>query len=146
MPPKKILFCADFSENSEPARELAEEYAKFLGAQLIIVHVVDTSAFDAYAWTEGGGFGQIVSGARELAEARLQAMRDESGRLMGEVETMCKVGLPAKEIVALAREELVGLIVLGTHGRSSLKELVLGSVARSVLRNAHLPVLIVEAP
>ena len=146
MPPKKILFCTDFSENSEPARELAVDYAKSFGAQLIIVHVVDTSGFKAYTLAEGDGFSQIVTSIQELAGARLEAMGNECGQLVDEVETLCKVGLPAKEIVALAREEFVDLIVLGTHGLSNLKELVMGSVARSVLRNARLPALIVAAP
>jgi universal stress protein A len=145
MPPKKILFCTDFSENSEPARELAVDYAKSFGAQLIIVHVVDTGAFESYALGEGGGLSLIVTSAQALAAARLEAMGNECGQLLDEVATLCKVGLPAREIVALAQEELVDLIVLGTHGRSGLKELVMGSVARSVLRNAHLPTLIVAA-
>ncbi|MGO9568455.1 MAG: universal stress protein [Desulfomonilaceae bacterium] len=147
MPPKKILFCTDFSENSEPARELAVDYAKSFGAQLIIAHVVDTGAFEAYALAEGDvGFSQIVSSAQEVAGSRLEAMGNECGQLVKDVKTRCKVGLPSKEILALAREELADLIVLGTHGRSSVKELVMGSVARKVLRTAHLPALIVRAP
>jgi len=147
MPPKKILFCTDFSENSEPARELAVDYAKSFGAQLIIVHVVDTGAFEAYAFAEGDvGFSQIVASAQEVAASRLEAMGNECGQLVKEVKTLCKVGLPSKEILALAREEPVDLIVLGTHGRSSLKELVMGSVARKVLRTTNLPALIVRAP
>ena len=47
MLPKKILFCTDFSRNSEPARKLAAEYAKAFGANLLIVHVIDSTTFPA---------------------------------------------------------------------------------------------------
>jgi universal stress protein A len=49
-------------------------------------------------------------------------------------------------IVVLAQQESVDLIVVGTHGRTGVKHLVMGSVARSVLKRAHRPVLIVEGP
>ena len=62
------------------------------------------------------------------------------------VKTYCKIGLPPNEIVALAAKESVDLIVMGTHGRTGVKHLVMGSIARSVLRTAHRPVLIAEAP
>ena len=45
MAPKKILFCADFSENSRPAWDLAVDYAKAFGSQLLILHVIDDKEF-----------------------------------------------------------------------------------------------------
>jgi nucleotide-binding universal stress UspA family protein len=146
MVPKKILYCTDFSENSEPARQLAIDYAQAFGAQLIMVHVVDSAAFETYAEWGAGGFGQIVSGTHELAEARLEAMGNECSELVKEVKTICKVGSPAKEIVALAQGESVDLIVTGTHGRTGFTGLVMGSIARSILKQAHRPVLIVSTP
>jgi universal stress protein A len=48
MTPQKILFCTDFSQNSEPARALAVDYAKAFGAQLLIVHVLDANSFPSH--------------------------------------------------------------------------------------------------
>ena len=67
--------------------------------------------------------------------------------MVTDVKTYCRTGMTAKEIVILAHEEVTAdLIVVGTHGRTGVKHLVMGSVARSVLKTAHLPVLIVEGP
>ncbi len=155
MTPKRILFCADFSQNSEPARQLAVDYAKAFDAQLLLVHVLDSHSFPDYTdWTgEGPGadwaeetLKQIVKRTKESANTRLESLARECGRDVKQVKTYCRIGLPSKEIVALAGEESVDLIVIGTHGRTGVKHLVMGSIARSVLKTAHRPVLIVEAP
>lgn len=146
MPPKKILFCTDFSENSEPARELAVDYAKAFGANLLIVHVVDSSGFPNYVDWVGEELDKILQRTQASAAARLESLEQECGPLPGGVRTFCRVGLPPKEIVSLADERSVDLIVVGTHGRTGVRHLVMGSIARSVLKTAHRPVLIVEGP
>jgi universal stress protein A len=146
MVPKKILFCADFSENSEPARQLALDYAKAFGAQLIIVHVIDSTGFPNYVDWVGDELDQILKRTQESATSRLESLAKDCGQLVQGVRTYCRVGLPPNEIVSLATEESADLIVVGTHGLTGVKHLVMGSIARSVLKTAHRPVLIVEAP
>ncbi len=146
MQPKRILFCADFSENSEPAKKLAVDYAKAFGAQLLIVHVVDATGLPSYVDWAGTELDQIIERTRESATQRLEALARECGPVVQEVKTYCLVGLPPKEVVALADQESVDLIVVGTHGRTGVKHLVMGSMARSILKTAHRPVLIVEGP
>lgn len=155
MVPKKILFCTDFSENSEPARELAVDYAKAFGAQLLIVHVIDSNSFPDYVdwvgeehsadWTDEA-LKQILKRTQEYAKDRLESLESECAKGVEQVKTWCRIGLPSKEIAAVAAEESVDLIVMGTHGRTGVKHLVMGSIARSVLKTAHRPVLIVEGP
>jgi universal stress protein A len=145
MAPKKILFCADFSENSRPAWELAVDYAKSFGSQLLILHVIDDKEFPGYVdW--GEKLRQILGEIERAANERLTAMAQECAASVKDVKTYFRTGTTAREIVQLGREESVDLIVLGTHGRTGVKHLVMGSVARSVLKTAHLPVLIVEGP
>jgi universal stress protein A len=145
MPPKKILFCTDFSENSEPARELAVDYAKSFGAQLLILHVIDYKDFPGHVdWAER--LRQLLESVERAAKERLQLLAKQCAQLVEDVKTYCRTGASPKEIVALAEQESVDLIVVGTHGRTGVKELVMGSVARSVLKTAHRPVLIVEGP
>lgn len=146
MTPQKILFCTDFSENSEPARKLAVDYAKSFGAQLVVIHVIDSGGFPNYLDWVGDELDQILRRTRESAEARLQSLAKECSQEVKEVRTFCKIGSPPKEIVGLANEQSVDLIVVGTHGHTGVKHLVVGSIARSVLKTAHRPVLIVEAP
>lgn len=146
MIPKKILFCADFSENSKPAQELAVDYAKVFGAQLVIVHVVDSTGLSTYGEGLVEELDEVLQRMQGFAAATLESLKAECSKTVGAVETHCRVGSPAQEIVALAAEKSVDLIVVGTHGRSGVKGLVMGSIARSVLRTAHRPVLIMEAP
>ncbi len=133
MLPKKVLFCTDFSENSEPACELAVEYAKAFGAELLIIHVIDAGSFPNYAdWMipgVGEQFNQLALRAQEAAEDRLGARVREYGQSLKGVRTFCKVGSAPKEIVSFAAEESVDLIVVGTHGRTGVKHLVMGSIA-----------------
>ena len=146
MVPKKVICCTDFSENSEPARRLATEYAKIFRAELIIVHVIDAGSFPAYVDWVGDEIDQILDRSAKTAEPKLAALADECRQTVKDVKTQCVIGSPAEKIVNLANDEAADLIVIGTHGRSSVKHLVMGSIARSVLRTAHRPVLIVEAP
>ncbi len=146
MTPQRMLFCTDFSENSEPARQLAVDYAKAFGAQLMVIHVIDSSAFETYKeWVPVEDINQVVTVARETAEKRLREMEVQFAGQVKEMKTFCKLGSPAHEIVALAGETAADLIVMGTHGRTGVEHLVMGSVARSVLKTAHRPILIVEA-
>jgi len=155
MTPRKILFCTDFSENSEPARNLAVEYAKAFGAQLLIAHVIDSNSFpdyvdwvgeEHYADWKDEALKQILKRTQEYVKDRLESLESECAKGVEQVKTCCRIGLPSKEIVALAEKESVDLIVVGTHGRTGVKHLVMGSISRSVLKTAHRPVLIVEAP
>jgi universal stress protein A len=145
MVPKKILFCTDFSENCRPAWELAVDYASAFGAQLFILHVIDANEFPGYVdW--GERLRQILDEIDRAAHQHLDSLVQECASRVKDVKRYCRTGLTAKEIVSLAQEESIDLVVVGTHGRTGVKHLVMGSVARSVLRTAHLPVLIVEGP
>jgi universal stress protein A len=145
MVPTKILFCADFSENSQPAWELAVDYAKAFGSKLLILHVMDYKSFPGYVdWIEK--MREILDDIHKAAEERLEKMVKGCAAQVKDVKSLCRSGATAAEIVGMAQDESVDLIVLGTHGRTGMKHLVMGSVARSVLKMAHRPVLIVEGP
>ncbi len=147
MLPKKILFCTDFSANSEPARVLAVDFAKAFKAQLLIVHVIDSSGFPSDVdWVTPSMSGEINELLRHIQEAAEERMASLASKCELDVKTYLRVGFPPYEIVDVAHEQAVDLIVVGTHGRTGVKYLVMGSIARSVLKTAHRPVLVVEAP
>jgi universal stress protein A len=142
MTPKKILFCTDFSENSRPAWELAVDYAKAFGAELLVLHVLDVPGY--VDWAEK--LREILEETQRAANERLQSMAKGCSHMVKDVKTYCRTGMAAGQIVSLAEAESVDLIVVGTHGRTGVKHLVMGSVARSVLKTAHRPMMIVEGP
>jgi universal stress protein A len=145
--PRKILFCTDFSENSDPPRRLAAEYAKVFHADLAIVHVVESWAgFPTYEFRVPVDLHELAVSIQESVQTDLDEMAKEFALVVPEVTTHCKIGAPAQEIVKLARDLAVDLIIMGTHGWTGFKHLLLGSVAENVLRLANCPVLVVKSP
>jgi universal stress protein A len=144
---KKVLFCTDFSENSIPARVRAVEYAKALAAELVILHVV-SSRILGYPFVENGMSSGLVELHRKIderAEQELATIARNCGREWGPVKTYLRTGVAAAEIVRFAEMISADLIVMGTHGWSGLKHLILGSTAENVVRTANCPVLIVRS-
>lgn len=132
---KKILFPTDFSHSSDAGLSYATSLARDAGASLLIVHVEEPPA--AY----GGG---------EMYYGILEPDNSELWRMLREVkptdpavpfEHRLLRGDPAGEIVETAEKEQVEMIVMGTHGRTGLKRLLMGSVAEAVVRRAKCPVL-----
>ena len=87
-----------------------------------------------------------MAGASPLHLLREQAQRsmDELKALIPDAETVIREGLPSPVIVDAALELQCQMIVMGTHGRSGLAHLVLGSVAEYVVRNSNVPVLTIR--
>ncbi len=146
MLPKKILCCTDFSDNSEPAVRTAVDYAKAFDASFILAHIVDSWAgFPAYSEGIPVDVRNVVRDLEETAKEKLENLAGELSAKIGKISTRSKVGIPAEEIIRVAKEESADLIVLGTHGWTGLRHILLGSVAERVLRGAHCPVLVVRS-
>jgi nucleotide-binding universal stress UspA family protein len=125
--------------------------AQKLGARLIVAHVVEPLWYP-HDWDymplierKGAGSGRIGTAARET-EAR-QHLRKFAGEKIDravQVTPVVRTGTPWNEIVALAKEIKADLIVIGTHGRTGIKHVVMGSTAERVVRHASCPVLVVR--
>jgi acetoin utilization protein AcuB len=145
--PRKIVYCTDFSENSIPARLCAIEYAKSFRAELIIVHVL-SSRLVGYPFFEeaiGADIAELQHKLDERVKLELDEVAKECGQECALVRTSIRSGVTATEIVRCANELSADLIVMGTHGWSGLKHLILGSTVENVLRIAGCPVLIVRS-
>ncbi len=80
----------------------------------------------------------------ELALKETSALEDELSKEGLSVKTRVEKGIPFKEIIKVAEEEDVSVILLGSHGRSNIVEMLLGSVAEKVVRKAKRPVLVIK--
>ena len=136
MSDRKILVPVDFSDQSAAALEYASAFAKDYGAELLIVHVIEPVIQDL----EGIEPIEAVEGLQ--AALRDVRPKDES---IGYSHRMLD-GPPADAILRLAEEESVEMIVMGTHGRTGFKRLIMGSVAEEVVRKAACPVLTLRQP
>ena len=141
----RILAPVDLSELSEKALQYAAELAEKLGAQLTVLYVVAEPAavlpdmMMPVPVAAPDMDDLMVSGKQTLAE--LIASKN-LGRLNPVQEV--RLGEAGEEILAAATDTKADLIVIGTHGRSGLKHLFLGSVAEEVMRHAPCPVLTVR--
>jgi nucleotide-binding universal stress UspA family protein len=134
---RTILHPTDFSERSQYALALACALARDYGARLIIVHVV---RLPVVAYGEG-----IVPPNPEVLRAAAQKELDQL-LVPVRAERRLEEGDVVGEILRVAREVHADLMVLGTHGRTGLRRLLMGSVAEQVVRKAACPVLTVKAP
>ncbi len=148
MIPRKILFCTDFSENSRAAQQLAVEYAQAFGAQLVILHVINSSRIGYPSLEERipVDIKETIDRIQGAVEKALGLVCSECASLPVDVKTSSRIGIPAREIVRYAQEESVDLIVTGTHGWTGFKHLVMGSTAENVVRTATCPVVTVRSP
>jgi universal stress protein A len=147
MTPKKVLFSTDFSENSAVARDCAIDYARVFAAELAILHVINSSQI-GYPSLEESVPLDIRSALESIqysVDKALDLIGTECRQSVQSVSTHCRIGTPAYEIVRFAREEQVELIVMGTHGWTGFKHLVMGSTAENVVRTAACPVLTVRS-
>jgi nucleotide-binding universal stress UspA family protein len=136
---RKILFPTDFSHLSDAALDHASALARDTGASLLIVHVEEPPM--AY------GGGEMYYGIPEPDRAEIRRMTEAVKPTDPEVryEHRLVEGSPAEEIVRVADEEHVDMIVIGTHGRTGLKRLLMGSTAEQVMRLAKCPVFVFKA-
>jgi nucleotide-binding universal stress UspA family protein len=134
----KILYPTDFSSHSNQAYFHAVALAEKHGANLTIAFVYSPSFFGtAEVHGEAGG-------DRGYWRNQLEQIRPVDPRIP--VRHVFLEGDPATEIVRYAFDAGVDLIVMGTHGRTGLERLLMGSVAEKVMREAKCSVLVVKLP
>jgi nucleotide-binding universal stress UspA family protein len=146
-PIKKILVPVDYSECSRAALAFAVEMARSDGAELDIVHVWDRPTYVSDAVVvqkDGGAKRSLVEMIRENAEHDMDAFVSES-KLPTELRFRKRLisGNPAAKILEELERGEHALLVVGTHGRTGLSHLLLGSVAERLVRLSPVPVLTV---
>ncbi|MCA9270795.1 MAG: universal stress protein [Planctomycetales bacterium] len=137
---KRILFPTDFSHTGDKAMQMAESLARDSGAKIIIVHVEEPPT--AY----GGGemyYGMIEPDLAQLKEM-LAKVKPSDPQI--DYEHHMITGEPSDAIARFADEHQVDIIVLGTHGRTGLLRLLMGSVAEAIVRRSKCAVLCVKPP
>ncbi len=141
---QKILHPTDFSKGADAALELAIEMARTFSAELTILHVY---AVPVHLDPLGVGYAQPLSLSQKLndnAERALEPLRHRAAKQGVMTQTLALEGIATEAILATAEGCSTDLIVMGTHGRTGFKHLLLGSVAERVVRAASCPVLTVR--
>lgn len=144
---RRVLVPLDFSEFSDRALQVARDLSDE-STELLLLHVYEPprlSRPDLMIWGElDGEMMPLAKIVKEEAKEKLDALvEDLSPRTSARLRPLVEEGRASNTIIDVARREGCDMIVLGSHGRSGFKRLVLGSVAEAVVRGASCPVLTV---
>ena len=136
---KKVLFATDFDEvgihSARKAKKITEENA----GTLYLVHVVEP--IPAYAYPGFAGFAEVEVAIREQAEKELASLAKDLG--VNKAHCFLEFGSTKNEVLRVAQEQKIDLIVTGSHGKHGIA-LLLGSTATAILHGAQCDVLIVH--
>ncbi len=139
---KSILCPMDFSEASKNACRYACEFAKSMGARVVLLNVIEPRPIAAdmtlnYIPLEE----DLAAAAREDFVPLVDECKNEGVDVSADVA----IGIPAELILEQTTKLDVNLVIMGSHGKTGLSRLLMGSVAEAVVRKAPVPVLIVKA-
>ena len=145
---KKILVPVDFSECSAQALKHARGLAEKLGAKLDVLHAYDVPTFIPPHVVVM--MGEVDAPLAEHAEHHAKQQLDDFLQKQGigkdsNIERRTLMGPPALTLIEAAEEGNYDLIIMGTHGRTGLPRLVLGSTAEKVVRGAPCAVLTIRS-
>jgi len=143
---EKILYPTDFSDVSKKALEYIKKLKEAGTNKVIVLHVIDEREVDHLSHIPG-----IHLNAEELERLREEGANKGIRRIEAElressldVKVRIEKGIPFKEILRVQDEEEVSAIVIGSHGKSSVEEMLLGSVSEKVIRKCNRPVLVIR--
>ena len=141
---KKILCPIDHSDCSKEALKYAVSFAMKEEAKLLLLHIIDIRSFNE----ELDAISKQIPDEETFEQLRVklldcipEAIRDDM-----DVEAIVIQGIPFVEIISTAKEKEIDMIVIGSHGRTGISHMMLGSVSEKVVRKAPCPVLTVRQP
>lgn len=141
LPFSRILVPVDFSPTSEVAVGAAIELARTFGARLTLLHVWSIPSMgyaEALAWP--------LEGMEAAARAALDDVLARVVKSVPTTDTQLRFGVDWERIIEAIGDDKSDLVVMGTHGRTGLSRMFLGSVAEKVVRMSPVPVLTIRAP
>ncbi len=141
---KKILCPVDFSPGAKAALTYAEDLAKRVGAELYLVHAYENPVYVLPMSGYVGPTAEILSGIRQQIDNEMARWKQDVAKQGLGVRADVLEGAPYRVVLDAAAEYKPDLIVMGTHGRTGIAHVVIGSVAERVVRMATCPVLTVR--
>ena len=142
----KILYPTDFSDVSQKALGYIKQLKEAGSKGVIILHVINQRTIDNLQQHAVSGtiIEQWVKTVKEEANRSMMEIEKELKESGFEVTGKIKTGIPLREILRAEEEEDVSVIVIGSHGRTNIEEMFLGSVSEKVIRKCKKPVLVIK--
>ena len=141
---KKILYPTDFSDVSKKAIDYIKQLKEGGSETVIVLHVIDQRGMRAIERYASANSVEIEQRIMDDTKQELKIIEDELKKSGIKVKTMIQRGVPLLEILKAEEEEDISVIVIGSHGKTNLEEIFLGSVSEKVARRCKSPVLIIK--
>ena len=142
---ERILFPTDFSDVAVKALQYVKQLKEAGGREVTVLHVIDQANLELLgSHTTGQHYINIEREIQNRADEQIADVVEELRAFGFEVRERVETGVPLRVVLRVADEENPSVIVIGSHGKSNLEELVLGSVSEKVVRKAKQPVLVVK--
>jgi nucleotide-binding universal stress UspA family protein len=142
---EKILLPTDFSDVAEKALDFVKQLKDAGTQEVVILHVIKKNSLEVIAqYSSIRDFSEVEKEVEGDAKKRLSRIEEELKECGFNVSVRIETGFPFSEILRVETEENVSAIVIGSHGLSNIKEILLGSVSESVIRKSKKPVIVVK--
>lgn len=140
----RILYPTDFSDVSKKALEYVKNNKGPDVNEVIVLHVIDKRNIETLDTFPTYDYLEITRELEARATEEITSIVDDLTSWGFKVKAMIEKGIPLVEILRVAEAENVDGIIIGSHGKSNLKEMLMGSVSEKVIRKATVPVLVVK--
>lgn len=142
---KRIMVAVGFNGYAQELLSYAIRIARGLGAELIIVSIINSRDVEAVSTIAAMGYDvdseHYVSSIREERQQALDRILKKTSDPSLSIRTIVKTGNPTDELLLLSQTENIDLIIMGIKGRTELRHMLIGSVAEKVFRRSPVPVL-----
>lgn len=143
---KKILVPIDFSEYSLQALKYVADFAKVFQSEVYLIYVVEPIIYPPDLSIGQIALPTLNFQVDEKAKEELDRVAKEELDKETKVQTIVKLGKPYLEILEVAKNEDIDLIIISTHGHTGVEQILFGSTADKVVRKAPCPVLTLREP
>jgi nucleotide-binding universal stress UspA family protein len=142
---EKILFPTDFSDVATKALQYVKRLREVGGQEVTVLHVIDQSNLELLSsYSTIQDFVSIEKEIEKRSSEEMALVVNELKQLGFNVKERIEKGVPLRAVLKVAEEENPSVIVVGSHGKSNLEEMLLGSVSEKVVRKSKHPVLVVK--
>ncbi len=144
---RKILYPTDFSDVSKSALSFLKQFKRSGVEEIFVLHVIDKRDVQfsyLYFFDENSADGNVEQKLKDEAERELKEIEGKLKDWGFKVSSRVDFGIPIKEILSAEQKEDISIIVIGSHGKSDLEEMLLGSVSENIIRKCKKPVLVVK--
>jgi nucleotide-binding universal stress UspA family protein len=141
---EKILYPTDFSDVAEKALRYVVQLKDAGAKEVIVLHVIDQRNIDTLDEMLTKDTFALEKALEEESIKITSKLENDLKEKGFKVKTRIETGVPFNEILRVANEENVSAIIIGSHGKSNIAEMLLGSVSEKVVRKAIQPVMLVK--